>query len=159
LISNFTHSDTNYRICELARRRFGIKTVVAQVPDPGDLNRFEALGVKTMNSAMDRAAHLVLLARNPDMYELLTRTDDDKEVVEVIVREEPFVGKLLRQCRLPGDVLVLAVRRDGEMLVPHANTRLDRDDHLTLVGSREDVREAYQMLTGLQLPRWKSDYR
>ena len=159
LISNFTGSDINYRVCELARRRFGIKTVVAQVPDPGDLNRFEALGVKTMNSAMDRAAHLVLLARNPDMYDLLTRTDDDKEVVEVIVREEPFVGKLLRQCRLPGDVLVLAVRRDGEMLVPHANTRLDRDDHLTLVGSREDVREAYEMLTGLQLPRWKSDYR
>jgi Kef-type K+ transport system membrane component KefB/Trk K+ transport system NAD-binding subunit len=158
-VSSYSDPEINYRVCTMARRRFGVHTVVAQVPEPNELIRFEALGVKTMNSALDRAAHLVLLARNPDMYDLLTRTDDDKEVVEVVVREQPYVGKLLRQCRLPGDVLVLAIRRDGELLVPHANTRLDRDDHLTLVGSRDYIREAYQMLTGLQLPRWKSDYR
>jgi Trk K+ transport system NAD-binding subunit len=67
------------------------------------------------------------------------------------------VGRLLRECRLPGDVLILAVRRDGELLVPHANTRLDRDDHLTLVGSREHVRVAFEQFTGLQLPVWRSD--
>ena len=44
------------------------------------------------------------------------------------------------------DVLVLALRRNGELVVPHGNTQIGQGDHLTLVGLEEHVEAARQML-------------
>jgi Trk K+ transport system NAD-binding subunit len=100
------------------------------------------MGVTTLNPALDQAAMLVLLARTPSAYELLTRTDDSTTVQEVINVNSLFAGKSLRNINFPGDVLVLAVRRNGDLIVPHGNTQLELYDQLTLVGSIEDVLDA-----------------
>jgi len=132
-------TELNYRVCQLACWTYGIDHVIAQVNEPNEFARFEQLGVRPMHAAMDRAALFVLLARNPAMYGLLTRADDDKEVSEVEVCNGALAGKTLRQLTLPGDVLVLALRRDGELVVPHGNTQIGQGDHLTLVGLEEHV--------------------
>jgi len=50
----------------------------------------------------------------------------------------------LCQLDLPGGLLALAIRRDGELLVPHGNTKLCSNDRLTLVGSIADIEIAKQ---------------
>jgi Kef-type K+ transport system membrane component KefB/Trk K+ transport system NAD-binding subunit len=145
LVCTYNDVSLNYQICQQARTVFGIAHVVAQVNSPQDIDQFEQLGAATMNAALDRAALLVLLARNPAMYALLTRTDDSKEVSEVVVHNPHVVTKALRQIALPGDLLVLALRRQGELLVPHGNTRLEEGDHLTLVGSLEFMEDGRRL--------------
>jgi CPA2 family monovalent cation:H+ antiporter-2 len=145
LVCTYADLEVAYRVCCAARGTYGIDHVVAQVDSPNDLGRFEQLGVTTMNAAIDRAALLVMLARNPATYELLTRTDDNKEVSEVVVERSQYVGRTLRQLSLPGDVLVLALRRQGDSLVPHGSTRLELGDRLTLVGSLGYVDNARRM--------------
>lgn len=141
LVCTYDDVDLNYQICLQARTVYGIPHVVAQVNSPQHIGQFELLGAATMNAALDRAALLVLLTRNPAMYELLTRTSDSKEVCEVVVCNRQVVAKALHQVNLPGDLLVLALRRQGELLVPHGNTYLEEGDHLTLVGSMEFIEE------------------
>lgn len=141
LVCTYDDVDLNYQICLQARTVFGIPHVVAQVNSPRHIGQFEHLGAATMNAALDRAALLVLLTRNPAMYELLTRTSDNKEVCEVVVCNRQVISKALHQVNLPGDLLVLAMRRQGELLVPHGNTYLEEGDHLTLVGSLEFIEE------------------
>jgi Trk K+ transport system NAD-binding subunit len=97
-----------------------------------------------MNAALDRPSLLALLARTPAVYALFSRSDDNKEVCEVVVANEQDVDKPLRELKLPGGLLALAIRRDGELLVPHGNTKLCRNDRLTLVGSLEDIEIAKQ---------------
>ncbi len=145
LVCTYADAELSYRICQQARTTYGIPHVVAQINDPLDQRRFEQLGVTTMNAALNRAALLAMLARNPATYELLTRTDDDKEVFEVIIGGGGLAGRTLRQLTLPGDVLVLALRRNGDLLVPHGDTRLELDDRLTLAGSVADVVTAQRM--------------
>jgi Trk K+ transport system NAD-binding subunit len=87
---------------------------------------------------------LALLTRTPAIYSLFSRTDDDKEVCEVTLTNPQDIDKPLRQLELPGGLLALAIRRDGELLVPHGNTRLCRNDRLTLVGSIDDIEVAKQ---------------
>jgi Trk K+ transport system NAD-binding subunit len=99
-----------------------------------------------MNAAMDQAVLLGLLARNPAAYELLTRTDDDKEVCEVAVYNHRYLDQPLRQVEFPGDLLILAVRRDGELVVPHGDTRLSAGDQITLVGSCSCVEITREMV-------------
>ena len=79
------------------------------------------------------------------VYALLTRTDDDKEVWEVTVRAAQCIGKPLRDLSLPGDVLAPAMRRNGDYLVPHGDTRLAFGDLLTLIGSIEWVESTRAM--------------
>ena len=119
--------------------------MIANVNDPADIARFEHLGVKAFNAALNQAALLALIVRNPTIYALLTRTDDDKEVWEVVVGDGPCRGRTLRQLPLPGDVLVLALSRNGDLLVPHGNTQIAYDDRLTLVGSLEWVESTLAM--------------
>jgi Trk K+ transport system NAD-binding subunit len=151
LLCTYGDSELNYRACQVARTTYGIEHVVAHVSNPIDLPRFTQLGVIATNAAFDSAAVLVMLMRNRAAYQLLTRTDDDKEVFEVPVFSDQFIGKMLRQLSLPGDVLILAIRRDGELLVPHGDTRLNANDYLTLIGSIEHVTTAQQLVSNGQV--------
>ena len=138
--------EKNYKICQMARTQYGLDSIVVHVSEPKDLTRFEQLGVTALNAALDQASMLVMVARNPSLYELMTRTDDDKEVVEMIVNNDACSGKRLRDLNLPGDVLVLAVRRNGELIVPHGNTEVMIGDHLALVGSNECISDIQHIL-------------
>lgn len=145
LICAHKEVEKNYRICQSAHVNFGLDHLVAQVTEPGEMERFRRLGVSTTNIAVDRAKLLALIARNPAVYHLLTQVDDDKEVVEIIVDDAWCQGKAIRDLMLPGDILVLAVRRNGELIIPHGNTELECGDHLTLAGTIDSVATAREM--------------
>jgi CPA2 family monovalent cation:H+ antiporter-2 len=134
LVCTDADTDRAYRVCHVARGVYGLENVVAQVTDVGQLPRFETLGVRTMNAALDRAALLVMLVRNPAVYALLSRTDDDKEVYEFEI-PRAFAGRRIGDLEWPGDSLAVALRRGTELLVPHRETRVEKGDHVTLVGS------------------------
>ncbi len=142
------HADLerNYQVCQRARTTYGIDHVVTRITDPSEISRFDQLGVTTMNAAMDQAVLLGLLARNRAAYELLTRTDDDKEVCEVAVYNRRFLDRPLRQIVFPGDLLVLAIRRGGELVVPNGDSRLSAGDQITLVGACNCVEVTREMV-------------
>ncbi len=146
VICTDSENDFNFLVCQVARETYGIDHVVVQVNDPQERLRFEQLGVFTMNPALDRVALFALVGRNPVLYQLITRTDDDKEFAEVVVNEGHFAGQALRQLELPGDLLVLAVHRGGELVVPHGNTQLQRGDRLTVVGSLDAIDAVRRLL-------------
>lgn len=139
LVCTYEDSETNLRICRYAHSQIGLGRVISVVSDPTYASQFEREGVFPVVVGLARSRLLTLLARNPSVYELLTRTDDDKEVWEVTVRNPQVLDKALHELHLPGDVLILTVRRDGDLLVPHGDTRLNQGDLLTLVGSDDFV--------------------
>ncbi len=143
-------TDLNLHICRAARTRYGVNHIVTLVTDSSRLAEFENINVTVFNPALDQAALLSLLARNPDIYELLTRTDDNKEVGEFVVYEPSFDDKALREIDLPGDVLILSIRRSGEFIVPRGHTQLEQGDHLTLVGGFEHLQEARKLFSGIE---------
>jgi len=147
LVCTHNNTDRNYRICHEARTVFGIDHIVAMVSKPADIPRFERLGIAAINAALEQASLLEVITRNPAMYDLLTSVEEDKVVVEVDVSSYRCYGKTLRQLSLPGDVLILALRRQGEVLVPNGDTRIEQGDHLSLVGSLECTEAARDMFT------------
>ena len=142
VVVTLSDTDRNRHVCHVARTRYGIDHIVTLVRETNRLVEFETLNVTVFNPSLDQAALLSLLARNPDIYELLTRTDDNKEVSEVWVHNHDYGDKALRELQLPGDVLILSIRRAGEFIVPRGNTQLEYGDHLTLVGTFDHLHEA-----------------
>ncbi len=145
-ICTYADPERSFSACSVARHNYGIANIVAHLTNVAFLHRFENIGVTAVNPALDLAAMLVILSRNPATYSLLTRTNDEKDISEVLVENEKFAGKTLRQIQFPGDVLILALRRNGELIVPHGNTRIETGDFLTLVGGIDAVQEAQNLL-------------
>ncbi|MCB0207047.1 MAG: cation:proton antiporter, partial [Anaerolineae bacterium] len=141
------HDDMNLELARAVRQCCD-SNLVAYVSDPQYLADYERLGVQPFMGAMYRATIIAMLARNPDAFRLLTSTDDERNVFEVNLENRALFGVLLRHMRLPGDYLVLSIRRRGELIVPHGNTVLQYGDRLTILGSNDRLREVREWLEG-----------
>ncbi len=138
---------SNLDACRAARAR-GIEHVITLVVDPLLLPEFKKLGVQTLTPSIHRSSLLALMARNPALFELLTSTTDDRDLREMILMNPELNGKRVDEVRFPGDLLVLAIRRNDEVIVPHGTTRLAIGDHLTILGDLDVIEEAEKWASG-----------
>jgi Kef-type K+ transport system membrane component KefB/Trk K+ transport system NAD-binding subunit len=123
----------NLEACRAARAR-GIEHVLVFVTAPLLLPEFRKLGVQALTPLVHRSSLLALMARNASMFELLTSTTDEHDMRELILTNPDLVGKRVDEVQLPGEMLILAIRREDEMVVPHGGTRLAMGDRLTVLG-------------------------
>ncbi|MFN2304507.1 MAG: monovalent cation:proton antiporter family protein [Anaerolineales bacterium] len=132
-------SDTrNLRICQAATCQ-GIDHIVALVNDPSRLPEYRSLGVNPFAPAIFRPSLLALMARSPDIFKLLTSPTDDQDVRETCLQNPQMDGQRLSALDLADNVLIMAVSREGDILIPHGKTRLKIGDRLTLLGNQEEV--------------------
>lgn len=124
------------------KNHHGIDTVVAHVQNAQDGEAFQNEGIRVVDPSLSTVIMLEAMVRHPHAFSMLAELDMDSHVADVRLTSSAVAGKQLREVPLPGDALVLAVVRDGEMVVPRGHTRLRRGDYLTLVGSRNDVEAA-----------------
>jgi len=148
LLTLSVHDDRNLMVCNAAVCA-GIDHVVALVNDPARLPEYTSLDVNTFNPALYQASLLATLARSPDILKILTTTSSDQGLSETAITNQDIDGRRVRTLGLPGNLLVLAVTRNGEMIVPHGNTRLKFGDKLTLFGNLQELGEANTLLRGM----------
>ncbi len=132
-------------IGRVARGR-GVRNVIAVVRNPVLLEEFQKAGIKPFSPALQRATMITMMARNPDVYTLLTSSQDDRTTRRMRLRNPALSGRKLRELKLPGDALVLALRRENELIIPHGDTVLELGDRLTLVGNIEALKEIRTMI-------------
>jgi CPA2 family monovalent cation:H+ antiporter-2 len=139
--------ERNKEICREAIRR-GLKHVVAFVHDPVNLAEFQDMGVQPFSAVLYRAPLLALMARNPALFSLLTSARVEHRVREIRLGNRRAAGRLLRRLDLGSDILVLAVRRNAEMIIPHGNSRLELGDYLTVLGHEDALQKLADRLEG-----------
>ena len=57
------------------------------------------------------------------------------------------IGQTLKDLRLPGEVLVLLIRRNDRFVLPRGNTAMEENDVLTLMGTPEAIRQSEELLS------------
>lgn len=135
----------NYAVCQTALD-MGANSIVANVNEPARLPEFRELGVRAITPTMLRPLMLAGLARNPDMFTLLTSTTDERDIREVWLRNPVFVGRKVSSIVFPGDSLVLTIHRGDEIRVPHGSTRLQLGDRLTILGDLDSLNAVQRLL-------------
>lgn len=134
------NDDRNASLCREARA-LGIPHVVVLVNDPSRLPEFTALGAQPFAPALYRATTVALMARHPDLFSLMMSGRSAHQVGEILVVNGSVAGNALKDLKLGGDILVLAIRRGGETLIPHGETRLVEGDWITVYGDAGSVEE------------------
>ncbi len=143
LVAMFNDDDLNFMACEMAFEHFGTPHLIVRINDSSAENiaRFDELGVRIINPQTAMVSLLNQFVRSPAATSLLLGLQDGQVVEDVRVRSTEINGKMLRELKLPSDVLILSLRRAGHLLVTHGYTTIALGDELSVVGSPESVQK------------------
>lgn len=133
--------DANRDALALAYKR-GVSRKVVRPNDFGRRNEFSEYGALIVDSTSAMVNLLEQAVRAPQTAAILLHQDSGREVVQVTVNNPDIAGQLVRDLRLPHDVLFLDVTRDGNVILPNGYTRLQTGDEVTLVGREPNLSDA-----------------
>jgi Kef-type K+ transport system membrane component KefB len=124
----------------------GVETVTAMVNQPTVIPQFQEIGVQPFSPGVYRSVLLSMLVRNPDMFNLLTSSTDQQYIREFQLCSASLDGKRVRHLQLSGDMLIVSISREGEMLIPHGNMRVKLGDRMTMLGNPDTLDKARILL-------------
>ncbi|UCC87286.1 MAG: cation:proton antiporter [Anaerolineales bacterium] len=146
LVALSTQDETNLAACRLAGETFGIPHRVALIADPALAAQLEEPGTRVVQPQLATALALEGALHFPAAFDMLANHTDGVDVREGVFSNPRLDGLPLQRIQLPGDVLVLGLRRGEDVLVPHGDTVLRQGDILMLVGHPDSLHEAMAWL-------------
>ena len=139
LVAMLPNDEDNLQAVELARDKFGVERIVVRPNDMALASKFTELGALIIDPATAMVYLLDQSVRAPQSTSILLHQDSGREIMQVTVSNPDVDGLLVRDLRLPNDVLFLDVNREGQAIVPTGYTRLQMKDEVTLVGRRPSL--------------------
>ncbi|WKD86773.1 Na(+)/H(+)-K(+) antiporter GerN [Polaribacter huanghezhanensis] len=133
--------EKNYQLAEIIYENIGTANVVVRLNKRENFDKFHKLGALIIEPATALVSLLDHFVRSPNATSLLLGMDEGQDSMDIEIRNQDIHGMRLRDLRLPSDVLVLSVKRKGQLLVSHGYTRLRLGDIMTLVGSETSLEE------------------
>jgi trk system potassium uptake protein TrkA len=141
----------NLVVSLLAKTEFGVDRVVARVNHPKNEWLFnESWGVDVSVSSPRLLAAVVEEAVSVgDLVRLLTFKKGGANLVELTLADDaPLVGKRIGTVPWPDDAALVAVLREGRVVLPTPDAALEGGDELLLVATSEVEGELDQLLSG-----------
>jgi Trk K+ transport system NAD-binding subunit len=144
LVSILRNVDRSLEVCQLAQEHFAPPTIVAWLEDATARSDFHELGVRTVIPSLATMEALENVVRYPDAYLFLSDLEEEgtRVVQELTLRHSDWEGLPLRRLPLPEDILILAIRRGPEFVVPRGKATLQQGDFVTLMGHPSAVDRA-----------------
>lgn len=133
--------ELNYKLAELIYENIGTKDVIVRLNNRDNFEKFHKLGALIIEPATAIVSLLDHFVRSPSAASLLLGMDEGQDSIDLEIRNKDIHGMRLRDLRLPADVLVLSVKRKGQLLVSHGYTRMRLGDVITLVGSATSLED------------------
>ncbi len=141
----------NLVVSLLAKTEFGVDRVVARVNHPKNEWLFnESWGVDVSVSSPRLLAAVVEEAVSVgDLVRLLTFRQGEANLVELTLADDAhIVGRTVGSITWPTDAALVAVLRDGRVIVPTPEATLEGGDELLLVATSEVEAELDALLGG-----------
>ncbi len=128
----------NLALCRRLRE-LGVATTVARRQGEAPIAAYREAGCRVVDPTTATVHLLAQFVESPGAAALLLGEERGHQVVDLVVEDPALDGVPLRELRLPADVLVLAIHRDGEAIVTHGYTQLRLGDRVTVMGSPESL--------------------
>jgi trk system potassium uptake protein TrkA len=140
----------NLVACQVAQRLYNVPRTMALVNDPDNEQIFRQLGITEVFSATRVIGSLI---EGQTVFDEITHlfpaAEGQLHVSELVLDEDaPATGKSLAELDLPHDSLVAAIIRNGQVIVPRGQDRLQLADRLILIGLPENQEEVFRLLAG-----------
>jgi len=125
--------ETNLVVASLAHFEFGVKRVIARINNPKNAWLFTPeMGIDAALNQAELMGHLIVEEMSiGDMKTLLKLNRGEYSMVEERVHPKSgAIGRPLRELDFPVDCELVAIIRQGKLLIPHGSTILEADDEV-----------------------------
>ena len=142
-----TNGDNTNLICaQVAKRIFKVPKVFARIYDPQRAHIYRALGLDIISGTILFAAMLrdKIIESRFSSYLIETK---ELGIIELEVKNN-LIGKTIQDINMPGDFLVVAIRRLDGVVIPELNTVLKPKDVLMAavkVASLKKIKEKFHL--------------
>ena len=138
--------NTNLVSAQAAKKIFKVPKVIARVYDPQRAHIYKALGLDIISGTILFAAMLrdKIIESRFSSYLIETK---ELGVIEIEAKNS-LVGKTIQEINIPGEFLVVAIRRLQDVIIPEPNTTLKAKDVLMAavkVASLKRVKEKFSL--------------
>lgn len=142
LVLTTTEDDVNLQIARLARDLFDVDRIIARLNDPSLALRYIEMDVRTVDFSRQGALAMENLILRPNIFDVLIQEAAASEIQELTMDNPELAGKSLSELHLPGNSLILFIKRGGDTIIPHGKTRLYEKDIIAVCGDLESVLHA-----------------
>ncbi len=129
----------NLELCELIYQHVGTKDVVVRLNHHYNFNSFHKLGALVVDPSTAIVSLMDHFVRSPQATSLLLGMQKGQDTIDLEVLNPNLHGLSLRDIRFPADIIILSIRRRGQMIISHGYTRLRKGDWVTMVGSEKSL--------------------
>lgn len=133
--------DENLKICELAYEHFGTDTMIVRLNSREKYDRFCELGVLVVEPSTAIVSLLDNFVRSPYTVSMLLGMGKHQDVFDLTIRNPNMDGLALKELRLPLDIVITTIHRNGNRQTAHGEMRLRIGDVVTVVGSLKSIEE------------------
>lgn len=131
----------NEVVCQLAAS-FNVSKRVAVIQDHSMAQKLREDGVLIISPIMATLSLLEGVVSFPTIFTLLSGQEQEKRIGQRTLTNRQLAGMKLKKILWPGDVLVLSIQRENEIMTPDGETELKLFDSIVVIGSEDNVREA-----------------
>ncbi len=133
--------EKNYKLAELIYENIGTKDVIVRLNNRDNFDKFHKLGALIIEPATAMVSLLDHFVRSPNAASLLLGMDEGQDTMDIEINNKDIHGLRIRELRLPTDIIILSIKRKGQLLMTHGYTRLRLGDVMTLVGSERSLED------------------
>jgi len=138
-------NDERNLLASLLGRQLGVPKVVTRVSRPTNLRLFERVGIDVAVSARGAAVASILHQITGGTSSLLAVVEHGEARVLELVVSPRFEPRPLKSIGAPADVIVGAILRGREVIIPRGDDRVEPGDHIIVfsTGEAADRVQAY----------------
>ena len=148
LISVMDQDELN-TICCLLGKKLGAKNTIARIRTPEYANSTEILkddlGLSmTINPEKLTANHIARVLSIPSAINATIFFKGRIQMISIKVKEKSILEGLSitsLQKRIEGRIIVCAIERNNEIIIPRGNTKIQEGDILHITGARKEIRD------------------
>lgn len=142
--------EDNLVICQLCKKQFHVRKTVSLAANPEKISFFYRMGIDSVVCALSTITQIVEQQAFLDEFTtLLPLGHGGLRISELRLNaSSPVIGKTLSAIGLSHEVIIAAILRQDQHLVPHGDTVLWAQDILILIAAAQKEAEAVKVLTG-----------
>ena len=153
LLTLTNDDEANIRVCEIAKKRFGIPLVIARVRQPENKAKSNEAGADVAICPAEETRRLFLNALEGLKAETLCEytTENFRVTMVTVPPDGGIIGKAVDQLDIPDNCKVVSVLRNGTFVFPTESFVFKGEDRILLLGSSELVGKASEKLRNVEI--------
>jgi Kef-type K+ transport system membrane component KefB/Trk K+ transport system NAD-binding subunit len=135
--------EQNLKISQMLRNEFQHKKIISRISRFPLIQRFNRLGVETVDITQILATAIENLIIRPTTYHALIESFENFSVEEILIANNNIDGLQVKQVPFHKDAVLIMVKRENNFFIPHGDTYFKRGDVLLVFGTQtafEDTR-------------------